>query len=349
MNDNRTELEKLGEFGLIKHLTQYFKIHHPSTIKGVGDDAAILEVSQGDQVVVTTDMLVEGVHFDLMYVPLKHLGYKSIVVNLSDVFAMNATPKQVTVSIAVSNRFSLEAIEELYAGIKKACEWYEVDLVGGDTTSSTSGLIISVTAIGFAKPEKIATRSGARVNDLVVVTGDLGGAYMGLQILEREKEVFRSAPGAQPNLTGYDYVLERQLKPEARKDIVQLLAQMDVKPTAMIDISDGLSSELMHIADQSFVGCDIYEEKIPIAPETIAAAKEFNLDYTTAALNGGEEYELLFTIKQSDFEKIQGNPNFSVIGHITDESSGCRMITKAGEAIALKAQGWNALKPGEMY
>jgi thiamine-monophosphate kinase len=349
MNDNRTELEKLGEFGLIKHLTQYFKIQHPSTIKGVGDDAAILEVSQGDQVVVTTDMLVEGVHFDLMYVPLKHLGYKSIVVNLSDVFAMNATPKQVTVSIAVSNRFSLEAIEEVYAGIKKACEWYEVDLVGGDTTSSTSGLIISVTAIGFAKPEKIATRSGARVNDLVVVTGDLGGAYMGLQILEREKEVFRSAPGAQPNLTGYDYVLERQLKPEARKDIVQLLAQMDVKPTAMIDISDGLSSELMHIADQSFVGCDIYEEKIPIAPETIAAAKEFNLDYTTAALNGGEEYELLFTIKQSDFEKIQGNPNFSVIGHITDESSGCRMITKAGEAIALKAQGWNALKPGEMY
>jgi thiamine-monophosphate kinase len=284
-----------------------------------------------------------------MYVPLKHLGYKSIVVNVSDVYAMNATPKQVTVSIAVSNRFSLEAIEELYAGIKKACEWYEVDLVGGDTTSSTSGLIISVTAIGTAKPEKIATRSGARVNDLVVVTGDLGGAYMGLQILEREKEVFKSAPGAQPNLTGYDYVLERQLKPEARKDIIQLLAQLDVKPTSMIDISDGLSSELMHIADQSFVGCDIYEEKIPIAPETIAAAKEFNLDYTTAALNGGEEYELLFTIKQSDFEKIQGNPNFSVIGHITDESSGCRMITKAGEGIALKAQGWNALKPGEMY
>lgn len=349
MNDNRTEIEKLGEFGLIKHLTQYFKIQHGSTIKGVGDDAAIIENTAGEQLVVTTDLLVEGVHFDLMYVPLKHLGYKSIVVNVSDVFAMNATPKQVTVSIAVSNRFSLEAIEELYAGIKKACEWYEIDLVGGDTTSSTSGLIISVTAIGTAKPEKIATRSGARVNDLVVVTGDLGGAYMGLQILEREKEVFKSAPGAQPNLTGYDYVLERQLKPEARKDIIQLLAQLDVKPTSMIDISDGLSSELMHIADQSFVGCDIYEEKIPIAPETIAAAKEFNLDYTTAALNGGEEYELLFTIKQSDFEKIQGNPNLSVIGHITDESSGCRMITKAGEAIALKAQGWNALKPGEMY
>ena len=349
MNDNRTELEKLGEFGLIKHLTQYFKIQHASTVKGVGDDAAIIENTAGEQLVVTTDLLVEGVHFDLMYVPLKHLGYKSIVVNVSDVYAMNATPKQVTVSIAVSNRFSLEAIEELYAGIKKACEWYEVDLVGGDTTSSTSGLIISVTAIGTAKPEKIATRSGARVNDLVVVTGDLGGAYMGLQILEREKEVFKSAPGAQPNLTGYDYVLERQLKPEARKDIIQLLAQLDVKPTSMIDISDGLSSELMHIADQSFVGCDIYEEKIPIAPETIAAAKEFNLDYTTAALNGGEEYELLFTIKQSDFEKIQGNPNFSVIGHITDESSGCRMITKAGEGIALKAQGWNALKPGEMY
>lgn len=348
MSNERTELEKLGEFGLIKHITRYFPIRHSSTVKGVGDDAAVLSVEEGSHIIVTTDMLVEGVHFDLMYVPLKHLGYKSIVVNLSDVFAMNALPKQVTVSIAVSNRFSLEAIEELYAGIKKACEWYDVDLVGGDTTSSKSGLVISVTAIGYARPEKIVTRSGARVNDLIVVSGDLGGAYLGLQVLEREKEVFRSAPGAQPNLTGYDYILEKQLKPEARKDIIALLQQLNVQPTSMIDISDGLASELFHIADQSFVGCDIYEEKIPVAPETIAAAKEFNLDYTTAALNGGEEYELLFTVKQSDFEKIKGNPNFSIIGHITEENSGCRMITRAGETIALKAQGWDALKPGEL-
>lgn len=346
MSNERTELEKLGEFGLIKHLTQYFQIHHASTVKSVGDDAAVVSLDAQEHMVVTTDMLVEGVHFDLMYVPLKHLGYKSVVVNLSDVCAMNATPKQITVSIAVSNRFSLEAIEELYAGIKQACDWYNIDLIGGDTTTSKSGLILSITALGVAHPEKIATRSGARINDLVVVSGDLGGAFMGLQVLEREKEVFRSAPGAQPNLEGYDYILERQLKPEARKDVIDLLHSMQVRPTSMIDISDGLASELLHLAEQSFCGCDIYEEKIPIAPETIAAAKEFNLDYTTAALNGGEDYELLFTIKQSDFEKIQGNPNFSVIGHITDESAGCRMITRAGEAIPLKAQGWDAMRSG---
>jgi thiamine-monophosphate kinase len=346
MSDERTELEKLGEFGLIKHLTQYFNLTHKSTVKGIGDDAAILEVPEGQQLVVTTDMLVEGVHFDLMYTPLKHLGYKAVCVNLSDVCAMNAIPAQVTVSIAISNRFSLEAVEEFYAGIQKACEWYGVDLVGGDTTSSRSGLIISVTAIGYADPLKITTRSGARLNDLIVVSGDLGGAYMGLQVLEREKEVFRSAPRAQPDLTGYDYILERQLKPEARKDIVELLEKLEVKPTSMIDISDGLASELMHLADQSFVGCDIYEEKIPIAPETLNTAKEFHVDHTMAALNGGEDYELLFTIKQSDFEKIKGNPSFSVIGHVTDESTGCRMITRSGDAIELKAQGWDALKNG---
>lgn len=348
MSNERTELNSLGEFGLIKHLTQYFPLIHKSTVKGVGDDAAIIQPNEGEQILVSTDMLVEGVHFDLMYTPLKHLGYKSVAVNLSDICAMNAIPTQITVAIAVSNRFSLEAIEELYSGIQKACEWFGVDLVGGDTTSSRSGLIISITAIGTADPIKIATRAGARLNDLIVVSGDLGAAYMGLQVLEREKEVYKSAPQSQPDLIGYDYILERQLKPEARKDVVEMLAKLDVRPTSMIDISDGLASELMHIADQSFVGCDIYEEKIPISPETIAAAKEFKLDHTTAALNGGEDYELLFTIKQNDFEKIKGNPMFTVIGHVTEEANGCRMITRGGEAIALKAQGWDALKDREI-
>ncbi len=344
--DNRTELEQLGEFGLIKHLTQYFPIEHKTTIKAVGDDAAIVEIPEGEHLVITTDMLVEGVHFDLMYTPLKHLGYKSVVVNLSDVFAMNAIPSQITVSMAVSNRFSLEALEELYAGIKKACEFYKVDLVGGDTTSSKSGLVLSITALGMTAKEKIVTRAGARENDLLVVSGDLGGAYMGLQVLEREKEVFKSAPGAQPDLSGYDYILERQLKPEARKDIVELLSSMNIQPTSMIDISDGLASEIMHIADQSFVGCDLYEEKIPVAPETIQAAKEFNIDHTTAALNGGEDYELLFTIKPSDYEKLKGNPSFSVIGHITNEAQGCRLVTRGGGIVALSAQGWDALRAG---
>lgn len=342
--DNRTELEKLGEFGLIKHLTQYFPIDQKTTIKSVGDDAAIIEVPSSDHLVVTTDMLVEGVHFDLMYTPLKHLGYKSVVVNLSDVFAMNAIPTQITVSMAVSNRFSLEALEELYAGIKKACEFYQVDLVGGDTTSSKSGLILSITALGMAPKTNIVTRAGARENDLLVVSGDLGGAFMGLQILEREKEVFKSAPNAQPDLSGYDYILERQLKPEARKDIIELLSSLDIQPTSMIDISDGLASEILHLAEQSFVGCDLYEEKIPVAPQTIQAAREFNIDQTTAALNGGEDYELLFTIKPQDYEKIKGNPSFSVIGHITAEVNGCRLITNGGGTIALTAQGWDAMR-----
>jgi thiamine-monophosphate kinase len=346
-NNKRTELESLGEFGLIKHLTQYIVPRQHSTIKGIGDDAAIIAPEKDEQIVVTTDMLVEGVHFDLAYTPLKHLGYKAVVVNLSDVYAMNAQPKQITVSLAVSNRFSLEALEELYSGIQTACEIYGVDLVGGDTTSTKSGLVISVTAIGHANDRKLVTRAGARENDLIVVSGDLGGAYLGLQVLEREKGVYQAAPTAQPDLAGYDYILERQLKPEARKDIIELLATLDVKPTAMIDISDGLASELLHIADQSIVGCDIYEEKIPVSPEVINAAKEFGMDHTMCALSGGEDYELLFTIRQSDFDKIKGNPHLTVIGHITDASQGCRMIAKGGSVIALTAQGWDAFLASE--
>lgn len=341
--EKRTEIADLGEFGLIRHLTQFVVPHQPTTVKGIGDDAAVVDVLPGQQVVVTSDMLVEGVHFDLMYTPLKHLGYKAVVVNLSDVYAMNAKPQQITVSVAVSNRFSVEAMEELYGGMLRACEFYGVDLVGGDTTSSRSGLVISISAIGHVAAEKVVMRSGARENDLLVVSGDLGGAYMGLQVLEREKKVFSAAPGAQPDLSGYNYILERQLKPEARKDVVELLAQLDVKPTSMIDISDGLASEILHLADQSFVGCALYEEKIPISPETIEAAKEFGLDHTTCALNGGEDYELLFTIRQGDYDKIKGNPNLSVIGHISDESQGCQLITRAGNAIKLTAQGWDAL------
>ncbi|MCC6599887.1 MAG: thiamine-phosphate kinase [Crocinitomicaceae bacterium] len=342
MQQNRTELETLGEFGLIKHLTQYFVPKHPTTVRGVGDDAAIIAPEKRDHVVVTTDMLVEGVHFDLIYTPLKHLGYKSIVVNLSDVYAMNAIPTQLTVSLAVSNRFSLEALEELYSGIQKACDWYGVDLVGGDTTSSRSGLVLSITAIGMAAENRIVTRAGAREHDLLVVSGDLGSAYMGLQVLEREKEVFRANPQAQPDLAGFDYILERQLKPEARKDIIELLQRLDIKPTAMIDISDGLASEILHIADQSLVGCDLYEDKIPIDPGTIKAAMDFGLDPTTVALSGGEDYELLFTIRQSDYEKMKGNPSLTVIGHITLQESGCNLVTRSGTLIPLTAQGWNA-------
>lgn len=342
MEEKRTELSELGEFGLIAHLTDTLLLKKTSTVKGVGDDAAIVAPPQGEHLVITTDLMVEGVHFDLMYTPLKHLGYKAVVVNLSDVFAMNAHPHQITVSLALSNRFSVEAIDELYDGIRKACELYGVDLVGGDTSSSKSGLLISITAIGFAKPEKITTRSGAREGDLLCVSGDLGAAFLGLQVLEREKKVYTDAPGAQPDLSGYDYILERQLKPEARQDAIHLLEKLEIQPTSMIDISDGLASEILHLAKESFVGCDLYEEKIPIDPETIAAGKEFNIDHTTAALNGGEDYELLFTIKQSDYEKIKGNPHFSVIGHITEEHMGCRLITKGAGTVPLRAQGWNA-------
>ena len=344
-NEIRTEIAALGEFGLIHHLTDNILLQNKTSIKGVGDDAAILSAPANEKCLVSTDMLVEGVHFDLSYVPLKHLGYKSVVVNLSDICAMNAVPHQIVVGLALSNRFSLEALDELYAGILMACNQYGVDLVGGDTTSSKSGLVISITAIGYEAEENITTRSGARENDLLVITGDLGGAYMGLQVLEREKTVFQTAPGAQPQLEGYDYILERQLKPEARRDIHGLLRSLDVRPTSMIDVSDGLASEIKHLAESSDVGFDLYEEKIPISPKTIEAAKEFNLDFTTCALNGGEDYELLFTIKSSDYEKIKGNPSLTVIGHATTDAMGCRLITRSGEAIELKAQGWDAFNP----
>ena len=341
-NETRTSLSELGEFGLIKHLTQSFDIQQKSTIKGVGDDAAVLAIKDKN-ILVTTDLLVEGVHFDLSYMPLKHLGYKAVVVNVSDIYAMNGIATQITVSIAVSNRFPLEAVEELYAGIHLACKTYGVDLVGGDTTSSNKGLLISITAIGEAKNEDIVYRNTAKPNDLLVVTGDLGAAYLGLQVLEREKQVFEVDPNSQPDLTNYTYLIQKQLKPEARKDIVELFAALDVKPTAMIDISDGLSSEILHICTQSKVGCDLYEEKIPLDPQVIATCEEFDLNSTTIALSGGEDYELLFTISQNDFPKINGNPHLTVIGHITDESNGVNLVTRAGQQIKLTAQGWNAL------
>jgi thiamine-phosphate kinase len=339
---HRTSLADLGEFGLIDRLTKGFEIHNPSTLKGVGDDAAVMDF-KNKKTVVSTDLLIEGVHFDLSYVPLKHLGYKSVVVNVSDIYAMNATATQITVSIAVSNRFPLEALEEFYAGIRLACKHYKVDLVGGDTTSSTRGLIISVTAIGEAEASDLVYRNGAQPNDLVVLTGDIGGAYMGLQILEREKAVFQVNPNSQPDIEMYSYILERQLKPEARKDIPPLLKQLGVKPTAMMDVSDGLSSELLHICKQSGVGCRLYEDKIPLDPQVISTCEEFNLDSTTIALSGGEDYELLFTIAQADYDKIKGNPNFSVIGYITDKSEGVNLVTRAGQFIPIIAKGWNAL------
>ena len=341
-NQSRTNLSELGEFGLIKHITQHFDIQNKSTIKGVGDDAAVLEIKDKN-ILVATDLLIEGVHFDLGYMPLKHLGYKAVVVNVSDICAMNGVATQITVSIAVSNRFPLEAIEELYAGIHLACKTYGVDLVGGDTTSSIKGLLISITAIGEVKNEDVVYRNTAKPNDLLVVTGDLGAAYLGLQVLEREKRVFEVNPNSQPDLTNYTYLIEKQLKPEARKDMVELFAALDVKPTAMIDISDGLSSEILHICTQSKVGCNLYEEKIPLDPQVISTCEEFDLNSTTIALSGGEEYELLFTISQEDYPKIKGNPHLTVIGHITEENEGINLVTRAGQQIKLTAQGWNAL------
>jgi len=341
-NQQRTPLSELGEFGLIDHLTKNFKITQKSTIKGIGDDAAVLDFG-GKKVIVSTDMLVEGVHFDLSYMPLKHLGYKAVVVNLSDVYAMNAEATQITVSIAVSNRFPLEALEELYAGIETAAKTYNIDVVGGDTTSSVSGLLISVTAIGEVNEDNVVYRKGAKPDDLLVVTGDLGGAYMGLQVLEREKEVFKVNPNNQPDLDKYTYIIERQLKPEARKDIVKLLEDLDVKPTAMIDISDGLSSEVLHLCKHSDVGCDLYENKIPLDPQVISTCEEFNIDSTTIALNGGEDYELLMTISQEDFPKIKANPSLTVIGYMTEKNTGMHLVTRAETKIPLKAQGWNAI------
>jgi thiamine-monophosphate kinase len=341
-NTDRTELSSLGEFGLIKHLTQFIEIKNESTIKGVGDDAAVIDY-KGKQTVVSTDMLVEGVHFDLAYVPLKHLGFKSVSVNLSDIYAMNATPKQITISLAISNRFSVEAMEELYEGIGMACKKHNVDIVGGDTTTSKSGLVISITAIGEADPDELVFRNGAKEGDLLCVTGDLGAAYVGLQLLEREKQIFMESPGVQPDLGGNDYILERQLKPEARKDIPVLLKKLEVKPTSMIDISDGLASEILHISSQSNVGCNLFEEKIPIDPSTYNMAREFNMDPTICALNGGEDYELLFTIDQSDFPKVKANPDITVIGHMTNSKDGVNLISKAGTSIMLTAQGWDSL------
>lgn len=339
----RTSLAELGEFGLIKHITQYFKIENASTIKAIGDDSAVLDTSE-KQTLVTTDLLIEGVHFDLSYMPLKHLGYKAVMVNLSDIYAMNGVAEQITVSIAVSNRFSLEAIEELYAGIQLACNTYNIDLIGGDTTSSNKGILISVTAIGKVEKDEAVYRNTAKPTDLVVVSGDLGAAYLGLQVLEREKEVFKVNPQNQPDLDAYTYLIERQLKPEARKDVVGLLKELEVKPTSMIDISDGLSSELFHICTQSKVGCKIYENKLPLDPQVISACEEFDIDSTMVALSGGEDYELLFTVPIADFEKIKGNPNFSIIGHITEENQGLQLITRANQEIELKAQGWDGLK-----
>lgn len=338
-----TSLDKLGEFGLIEYLTREFPLRNASSIKGIGDDAAVLEYLD-KHTVVTSDLLVEGVHFDLTYVPPRHLGYKAVVVNLSDVYAMNATPKQILVNIAVSNRFGVEFLDEIYAGIRMACDVYDVDLVGGDTTSSYSGLMLSITAIGESEEDEIVYRNGANVNDLIVVSGDLGGAYMGLQLLEREKTVFESDKDMQPQLKGHEYVLERQLKPEARKDVPEILEKLGVKPTSMMDISDGLSSEVLHICKQSGVGATIYEEKIPIDPSVYKLCEEFNLTTTTVALNGGEDYELLFTIDINDHEKIKGNPNFSIIGHITEEAAGKQIITRDNKSMELTAQGWNALK-----
>ena len=345
-NKNTTPLSEIGEFGLINHLTKNFPVFHSTTHKGIGDDAAVMNFTEG-HTVVSTDFLIEGIHFDLSYMPLKHLGYKSVMVNLSDVYAMNAHPTQITVSIAVSNRFPLEALEELYTGIELACKNYSVDLVGGDTSSSTTGLIISITAIGQAEKEKITYRSGAKPNDLLFVSGDLGGAYMGLQVLEREKEVFKVNSNNQPDLSLYTYCVERQLKPEARKDIVELLEEVDIIPNAMIDISDGLSSEIFHLCKASGVGCDLYEEKLPADPQTSTAAEEFKINSSTALLNGGEDYELLMAIKTEDYDKIKGHPLLTPIGHFTDQKEVCNMITGLGQTIPLEALGWKNFNKGQ--
>ncbi|MBS4060183.1 MAG: thiamine-phosphate kinase [Bacteroidetes bacterium] len=342
-NTDRTEISGLGEFGLIDHLTKEIKIVNSSTVKGVGDDAAVID-NTGFQTLVSVDLLVEGVHFDLSYTPLRHLGYKAAAVNISDIAAMNGTARQMVVGIALSNRFSLEAVEEIYEGIRMACARYKVDLVGGDTTSSKSGLFLSVTVIGQAKTEDICYRSGANTGDLLCVSGDLGSAYMGLLLLEREKAVFKANPQAQPDLEGHDYVLERQLKPEPRADMVQILRDANLKPTSMIDISDGLASEILHLCKASETGCQIYEDKLPFDPTTLNLAEEFNMIPAIAALNGGEDYELLFTVSQSDFEKVRKIDGISIIGHMTANIGQAHMVTNDGQVIELTAQGWDALK-----
>lgn len=340
---NRTEISTLGEFGLIKHLTDNIKLVNNETKYGIGDDAAVLEYSDR-QVLVTTDLLMEGVHFDLVYTPLKHLGYKSAMVNFSDIYAMNGTPKQITVSLAVSKRFCIEDLEDFYEGLKLACQLHNVDLVGGDTTSSVTGLAISITCIGEARKEDVVYRNGAKETDLICVTGDLGASYMGLQLMEREKAVFNGSKDVQPDFAGKEYLLERFLKPEARKDIIEELAKAGIKPTAMMDISDGLSSELMHICNQSKCGCRVYEERIPIDYQTAVMAEEFNMNLSTCALNGGEDYELLFTVPLTKHEAVSQIKDVKVIGHITKEELGCALVTRDGNELELKAQGWNPLK-----
>jgi thiamine-monophosphate kinase len=346
MSENKrkvTPISDLGEFGLIDRLTNKNKLKNRSSIIGIGDDAAILEPSE-KRIVVTTDLLTEGVHFNLMYVPLKHLGYKSVIVNLSDVVAMNAFPTQITVSLALSSKFSVEAVEEIYEGIYLACEKYGVDLVGGDTTSSLTGLTICVTAIGEGKEAELVLRSGAKKNDLICVTGDLGGAYMGLQLLERENEVFKIDNNALPQFSGYDYILGRQLKPEARLDVIKIFRELGIQPTAMIDISDGLSSEIMHLCKRSGVGAKIYEDKIPLDDSTKRLANEFNINPIVAALNGGEDYELLFTIPAGQYDKVKNHPDFTVIGHIVEQEEGTSLVLTGGSEVELTAQGWNPLK-----
>ena len=340
---NRTEIATLGEFGLIKRLTENIQIQNPESQYGIGDDAAVLEFG-AQQTLVTTDLLMEGVHFDLVYTPLKHLGYKSAIVNFSDIYAMNGTPKQITVSLAVSKRFCIEDLEQFYEGLKLACQVHGVDIVGGDTTSSVTGLAISITCIGVTQKEKIVYRNGAKETDLICVSGDLGAAYMGLQLLEREKAVFEGQQEAQPDFAGKEYLLERQLKPEARKDIVEALAKEGILPTSMIDISDGLSSELMHICSQSKTGCRIYEDRIPIDYQTAVMAEELNMNVTTCALNGGEDYELLFTVPLTSHDKVVAMKGVKVIGHITKPELGLGLITRDGQEFELKAQGWNPLK-----
>jgi len=345
-NKEHTHIDQLGEFGLIAHLTKAIECTEKTTTKGIGDDAAVLDFS-ADKTLVSTDLLLEGIHFDLRYVPFKHLGYKAVQVNLSDIYAMNGKASQVTFSIGLSSKFPLEAIEELYAGALLACKNYQVDLVGGDTSASAQGLVISVTSIGHAKAEDVVYRSGAREGDLICVSGDLGGAYVGLQLLEREKRIFLENPAIQPDLEGKDYIVERQLKPEARRDIIQLLASLAVKPTAMIDVSDGLASEILHICNASEKGCRLYEEKIPIDPMTYDTAREFALDPTVCALNGGEDYELLFTVSPTDYDKLSGQSDISIIGHITEKAAGHELVSKSGKVHPIKAQGWNAFRSAQ--
>ncbi len=343
-DQSRTEISELGEFGLIDLIKKSVVIRNESSLKGIGDDAAVIKYETDSETVISTDMLVEGVHFDLAYVPLKHLGYKAVMVNISDIIAMNAVPRQITFSLSISNRFPVEAVEELYAGVSLACEIYNVDLIGGDTTTSLSGLTISVTAIGEGKKEKLAYRDGVKESNLLVVTGDLGGAYMGLQILEREKQIYAESPKVQPDLEDCDYILERQLKPEARLDIIREFETLEIVPTAMMDISDGLSSEVMHLCKASKVGVSIYEDKLPIDQQTFDRARDNHLDPTTCALNGGEDYELVFAVDLADYDKIKHHPMFTIVGHFVEENEGYTLTAKDGSNHLLEAQGWNPIK-----